>query len=51
MRCHNPQQERREETELENGPVSVRWSIYISAADVSTVCVCVCVREREVKLG
>lgn len=43
MRCHNVQQERREETELENGPASVRCSIYIFAADVGTVCLCVCV--------
>lgn len=40
MRCHNLQQERRKETELKNGPVSVRCSIYSTAADVDTVCVC-----------
>lgn len=39
MRCHNLQQERRKETELKNGPVSVRCSIYSTAADVDTVCV------------
>lgn len=50
MSCHNLQQERSEETELENGPACVRCSIYITAADVGTVRVCVCVLGR-VKLG